>query len=372
VRWLGLVAFVTACGFAPASINATGGDARLDDAIDAPRDTPDAPNANCFGSHAIDRVCLDTLPTSGNNFTGHDFDTDGPTCFVTTANGVPVCVVAYTSITITTSSLAIAGSKPLVLVATTGAITINTGRVDIGSHLASPGLVPGGQSGAACTVGATAATSFGGGYGGTFTRTGGGGGIDNSGDGAGAPANAQSSPTKLAGGCPGNVGGGNASAASLPGGAIALIASTITINGTLTAGGAGGAGTGGTGANVGGNGGGSGGLIVLDAAMNLNGAGAILAQGGGGGEGSAGNTGLDGHDGYDTTNAGFSTLPGAGGSPSGGDGGQGGGLTAALAGSQGTQGGPQTGGGGGGGGAGITLVYGATPAVTLSFSPAHD
>jgi len=364
-----LVTLVGACGFAPTVTGDAGGgsgDAHDGRMIDTP------PGLPCFGSNAIDLVCSDQFPSATKTYSvDTPIDTDNAaTCVHTTANGVDVCVVAFGSITIAENvTLTVHGSRPLVLVATgvDGSIVLAGPHsvIDVGSHQAG-GIGAGAFSGVACTTGATAATSHGGGYGGTYTQTGGGGGNDNQDQGGGLPANAQSTPTTLHGGCSGSAGGGSTGSAA-GGGAVALIAPTIQITGFVSASGAGGDGAI---AGVGGNGGGAGGAIVLDA-PTINGVGAILAQGGGGGEGSAGNTGFDGFDGFiDPLSRAFEMVGGGGGS-TGGDGGHGGGPMAPRSGNPGPMGGTNEGGGGGGGAAGITLVFRGQPAAQLAFSPPH-
>ena len=92
----------------------------------------------------------------------------------------------------------------------------------------------------------------------------------------------------LVGGCPGGIGANNdVHAAALGGGAIALIAMKLAIDGIVTVGGAGGETP--NQDQAGGNGGGAGGMIVLDAPA-ITGMGELDAKGGGGGEGKGGNS----------------------------------------------------------------------------------
>ncbi len=263
---LGLAA-VAACRFAP--VAATGDDGGMQDgiAIDGMRDAHigNEPGAICFGSQDIDMVCPATISTTPLMITANlALDTDDASCTAASANGVDVCVIQGTSITIADHiAVTVHGSRPLVLLATGTAGMIMVGGpmavLDVSSHL-------GGQEGAAsltgskCSLQATAASGKGGGAGGSDAGLGGAGGADNTNSGGGISGAALTNPTSLHGGCNGAVGIG--ATLAFGGGAVALIAPTIHIDGTITASGSGGAGAP---TNGGGGGGGAGGLNVVDA-----------------------------------------------------------------------------------------------------------
>src|SRR5215467_2800292 len=90
-------------GAGPAAGDAGHLDAPIDGAIGP--DATDASDAStsplCFGGEPIDHACLASLPTGSMTFGTVTIDTDTSNlCEMMTANGVPVCVVAYQSITI--------------------------------------------------------------------------------------------------------------------------------------------------------------------------------------------------------------------------------------------------------------------------------
>jgi hypothetical protein len=177
-------------------------------------------------------------------------------------------------------------------------------------------------------------------------------------------------PTVLRGGCAGREGGeGNGGATfgigAPGGGAIHLTAATtLTVTGSINAGGAGGRKA--TGSRAAGGGGGSGGMIGVEAIMiDLAFGGVVAANGGGGGGGGNGSGAEDGEDAPqngDQANGGAPESQGT----AGGDGGwlntaNGGSVTPTA----------QRGGGGGGGGAGYILYYqDSTPGVAATISPA--
>jgi hypothetical protein len=311
----------------------------------------------CYGSqNGLVRPCFPSAPTQDLTLPAAINTTNDPLCS-TEVTDVPagLCVIARANITVA-GTVAVTGSRPLVLVAP-GAITITgVGVLDAASHHATTDPYATMQVGAnvdpanGCNAPGPPGAS-GGGAGGTFTLSGGAGG-----GGGGAAGSPQANVT-LRGGCSGGSAlGANGGRGGRGGGALYLIANTITIAGAINASGEGGA-RGITGTNTGGGGGGSGGLIGIDA-TTINNTGVVFANGGGGGEGSGGGT--SGLPGLDPTG-----VTGATGGTGGSTGGNGG-----LGGSGGTAGGnpmggngqtaPGEGGGGGGGGTGLIRVYGGT------------
>ncbi len=332
--------------------------------VDAQTDGPDATvdpdgnsNPNCFGGYI--EVCLTTLPSAARIIDATNLDTGGGICADTGTMAAGLCVVAATSITITNEVRAIGSGKPLVLIATEGAITVSNGsNLDASSR-------HGGNQGAGRAIGTcnagTTAQGGGGGQGGSLAATGGDGGKDgnqNAGGGAGAAVTLGAG--ELRGGCSGATGGNGGGAAGNGGGALLLIAKTkIRVDGTVNASGS--SGDGATTVTRGGGGGGSGGVIVFDA-PTVELPGIVFANGGGGGEGSSGAAG---------GNPGGDAIPPAAGSggkngtPGGGDGGSG---SLGAAGSPGIDGSVGAGGGGGGGGAGF-IHSTTTPTLTGIASP---
>jgi hypothetical protein len=322
----------------------------LDDgpAIDAP------PGHVCYGT-GPGMVCFAQPPT-GTQTIATAIDTDGAMCSTAVDGTPPGCVIAADSIQIT-GTVAVTGSKPLVLVAVT---TLDVqGALDASSHRTPAAQVGAAADFAGCDAG-TAPGTHGGGAGGSFGGAGGNGGNDNNGMHAGTAGAAMTTLTALRGGCPGqpgNAGNGTGGTAGHGGGALYLIAGTaITIEGSVNASGQ--TGTGGATGGAGGGGGGAGGLVALDAPVVTN-TGEIFANGGGGAEGAGQNS--TGNTATDPTAA---TAPGgAGATNAGGNGGAGAaGATAAAPGDQaGTSAGAVSGGGGGGGGgAGLIELYQAT------------
>ena len=281
--------------------------------------------------------------------------TNGSMCDSTTIDS-SVCAVVASEIDIE-GPVVVTGPLPLVLVATR---VINvSGSLSLSSSPSSTGA---GADWAACdTLPLAGSANGGGGAGGTLDPSfpGGYGGASQN---AGVPPRSPTTPyVSLHGGCQG---GTDSSAALSPtdsGGAVYLMAPTISVTGAIEANGADGAG-GSSGAG-GGYGGGSGGMIVLDAATIAPGGGMFRALGGGGGGGGS--------------------LNGGGVMGSGGSGGAGGDATAGYGGNgyampnQAFSGGngvlsPQTvpgGGGGGVGGAGGILLFTMEPATGGSFDP---
>ncbi len=374
--WLTAVA---ACGFAPhaGGVNDDGGtrDGATQDGppvfLDALADAP--PGQVCFGTLGLDHVCFaaNQVPTGAKNVavaTPIDTGANGTCDANAIVDASNPCVIAADSITLAgTGQLHITGPRALILLATGPAgINLNSGALIDASSVTD---ITGAAALASCS-GATAATAKGGGFGGLFTDLGGNGGDGDGDTGHGLPATILPPPTTLHGGCPGGIGGNhnNATPAS-GGGAVALVASKIVLDGLVAVGGDGGKAPGN--ANAGGDGGGAGGMVVLDAAA-LSGVGEVDARGGGGGEGRGGNVGVDGYPGYYFINRTLEALGGSGGS-TGGDGGDGGphgtAPTATLFGADGGAG-TSTGGGGGGGGAAGVIIVTSTATSAITYTPA--
>jgi hypothetical protein len=254
------------------------------------------------------------------------------------------CVVGAKTISVTPAGRwMFTGARPIVVIGW-GATTIE-GTIDVASH--RDGLAGTASNAPECASGATP-TQDDGGPGGSFATAGGaGGGTDQNPPVAAAPATG--SITTLRGGCGGRPGSGaNAGGAGRGGGALAVLAGTLSITGTINASGAGGQGAG---ASAGGGGGGSGGMIILDAAtISVGATGRIFANGGGGGEGGAGNVGKDGSDSPAPLTAG---MGGEGGAAVGGNGGDG--ATGTVGSKNGLNNADS--GGGGGGGLGVIRVF---------------
>lgn len=330
------------------------GDGSIDASSRDARPDPDAPaGVTCFGA-GFGKTCFanSNVPAVAVTISA-SIDTDTSSLCATTVYGAPPwCVIAGTEVT-TTTPIAVTGSKPLVLLATT---TLTIDSIDIASHLApaqtGAGAVPTADT-ALCDPGTPPGNSSGG-AGGSFGSMGGTGGNSGGTPGAGKIPNA------LRGGCAGQAGkSGTPGTRGLGGGALYLVAKTqIIVNGTVNASGA--AGSGSASGRGGGGGGGSGGLIGLDSPLVTN-HGMLFANGGGGGEGSSmGTNGFDGKESTTTAAAGAS-----GNNSNGGDGGAGAAVT--PAGNGGNAGGD--GGGGAGGGAGAIRLFQATTVTGNPVSP---
>ena len=318
------------------------------------------PQPFCIGDPSGVRVCFATRPT-GDMSLPAAIDTDSTTaCMTPMSGGGGYCVIAAERLR-GDILVAVTGTKPLVLVATT---TIEiSGTLDAASHRGNtPPNYATAQTGAGsdpaggCSPPGTPGNNAGG-AGGTLVDLGGTGG-----NGGGAPGAAQTITT-VRGGCRGQNGNtGNAGLGGHGGGAVYLIADTITISGQINASGEGG--HPGIAGDAGGGGGGSGGFIGLDAQTITN-TGVVYANGASGGEGS-GNVGT-GSPGPEPNSAAASP-----GSPSfsvggnGGSGGAGGSMAGAATGGTGENSGG-AGGGGGGGGTGVIKVYRGT--LIGQFSP---
>ena len=111
-----------------------GGDTPIDMPTDTPVDMPvdmTPPNL-CFGTFST--VCLEALPTSMLTLSARINTDASPLCLPTTTNPDNACVVAGTSVLVT-GVVPTDGSRPLIVLATTGAISID-GILDAASHRA--------------------------------------------------------------------------------------------------------------------------------------------------------------------------------------------------------------------------------------------
>jgi hypothetical protein len=358
--WWVVLLTVAACGFPRPQ----------DVADDASEVRPDAPPE--FGTFVkVGFLTSSDIPMApvmwANNV---DLNTDGSTlCNTQNNQAARYCVVVGTSITLASgATLRTHGSKALVLLATS---TFDLqGTIDISSKHGD--LFPGAGAAAAISCpNQRVASGNSGGYGGSFGGQGGdGGAIDGN---AGIAASALGGfPTELRGGCPG--GNGNSTTAGIipaggsGGGAVAIIADTIHVNGKINASGAGG--LGGPAIKSGGGGGGSGGMIVLDAQSIVPGASPniwLFANGGGGGQGGTGSgpgAGA-GDDGQESLAPLISAVGGNNGNRSGGSGGTGSAGVRNNAGDADYT--VNSGGGGaGGGGAGFIRAPGLLTGVTIA------
>lgn len=201
-------------------------------------------------------LCPATMPAGTLRPTSSvQIDTASDTCAVLKPPSSDVCVVAANAIIVDAGIVVSAtGARPLVLLAV-ASIEIR-GSIDVASHF-------GGQSGPAsdlpgCDAG-TAPTNSGGGQGGSFGGMGG-----NGGNASGGIAGAVVVIDNLRGGCPGAIGdGSNRPDGRRGGGAVALVAETITLGPSSTIDASGAAGDGADTSANGGSGGGSGGMIVF-------------------------------------------------------------------------------------------------------------
>jgi hypothetical protein len=318
--------------------------------------------SNCFGNGLdVQNVCLSQPPAQAIDIADtHNYDTGahGPECDPGIAK---FCVVAATTYRIEASGLVGAhGARPLVLIASS-TMQID-GALDVASHFNNPmqHVGPAGDS-PTCHAGTGVAMS-GGGWGGSFGTKGGDGGDTGGGNGGGS-AGMTLVPTTLQGGCNGSDGASNGGQRGHGGGAVYLIAASITVNGVINASGE--SGTGAAHNSRGGGGAGSGGMIVFDTPnLVLGDTGVVFANGGGGGEGSGG---LDGVSGTDTSTPTMGGTGGAG-NTTGGDGGNGAaGTSDGMPGMTGQN--VPDGGGGGGGGAGVIKLFRSPTPTTGVVSP---
>jgi hypothetical protein len=361
-----------ACGFNHGT--AAGGDARADGDPDAAHDgTADAaPPCEAIASLGVD-VCATMQPGGPIDIaTSTTLDTDDGTtnpsnpavaCIAVASGAMPdACVVLATTFTIDANrTLTVTGKRPLVVIAT---VSIDVeGKLDASSH-ASGNTGPGTSSG--CTYG-RAATSGGGGQGGSFQSLGG-NGSDQSGasNSSGLAGGVLPMPASLKAGCSGKAGGNTGGQAGPGGGVVLLAAPAMMIGAAGSIDASGGSGQGAAAGNRGGGGAGSGGMIVLDVATITLASGAqVYANGGHGGEGSS--TGNQGADGTDPTDASSGGGGGSGGGSSGNGGAGAHGTTAAGNGSSASSG---DGGGGGGGGIGWMFVRSSSSVAGSGVSPA--
>ncbi len=365
MRWL-LVTTLGACSFsggAPVAIDAAPG---IDTTIlvDAPPPIDAPPGVTCYGSSWW-QVCPTSPIPSGMLMVGATIDTDGVGCAVLAGpNATTVCAIASESIKVA-GLTAVTGSRPLVLLATTGVLQIaGGGTIDVASH--RNGLRGAGSDDPACTAGTAAATAGAAGYGGSFGGKGGDGGSSTVVVG-GTAGPAATAIAAIRGGCAGSTGLPNTADNSGHGGGGVVLISTseAKIDGKINASGSGA--NGGNAVNGGGGGGGSGGLIVIDAPLFSGGGGArIFANGGGGseGEGNDGTNDKAGNFGDDPTENLMQAQGGSQSTATAGNGGNGG-YGLALAGANGGFGLAVAallagGGGGGGGSVGMFVVHATT------------
>lgn len=370
VRQLLWLALVAGCSFdhgtAPGAI--IGGDGSVTDGdgssdVDAEMITADA--QTCWSVSGVNvNVCL-MSPLTGMTTVDAavgpiDTDSSGTgelQCKPLLPGSTDVCVIAAQSLTIASGrTLSAHGDRPLVLLASSLVID---GTVDVSSTL---GGRRGPASDSASCAGPGSPAGAGGGAGGSFGGAGGDGGDDDDGAQGGNAVAATTNIGTLRGGCPGDGGGANGPYGGHSGGAVLLLADTLTISGTINASGS--AGNGATQGRRGGDGGSSGGMIAISAvALTVDSNAEIFANGGHGGGGSSG--GAPGQDGTDPT----SPASGGGGGNAGGNGGDGGaGYPSPMRnGRNGTGGGD--GGGGGGGGAGVIRIYAPSVPVGPNISP---
>ena len=338
----------------------------LDATADLP---PDA--ALCFG--ALVRTCLPAPPSEPLAFTASiDINTSSSVYCEPTID--QYCVVAASSIAVASQIVVGAhGLRALVLVAA-GTIDVQ-GAIDVSSDVVRPVLGAGADP-ATCARG-TLPVDAGGGAGGSFAGRGGNGQAI-----AGAnatPASELLAMPSLRGGCPGQAGsapddpiGGGAGGPG--GGAVALVAQAIVLDGQINASGAGG--RGGPRGPSGGGGGGSGGMIVLDtSSLAPDPRGALFANGGGGGEGggivTGGSAGVAvGIDGGVSTGPTERARGGSNGSNDQSGDGADGSLGSELAGHDAVDPITESGGGGGGGGGGAGFVH--APGIAQISPPSRD
>jgi len=348
---LAFVAVTSACGYPGLA------------ALDASQVTDGQPDAStCFGSFV--RICFSLVPETPQTFM-EDFEVDTDATDATAKcdqhnnQAASYCVIAGTGFSIAaTKTLSTHGSKPLVLLSTT---TFSlSGIIDVSSGH-TPGVPPAaGANSSMCPAGLDA-TGSSGGYGGSFGDRGGDGQSVDGQQGA-PPAALRSFPATLRGGCPGGAGAGPGGAGGSSAGAVAIIATTIHLDGNIYASGSGG--LGGPTSKSGGGGGGSGGMIVLDA-FSIDGNGILVANGGGGGQGGTppGTKGGSGSVGGESMDLLVAAAGGADPGKGGGGGGAGS-VGPTLTGANASATPPIGGGGAGGGAAGFIRAHGATTVPT--------
>ncbi|HTL35002.1 MAG TPA: hypothetical protein VL326_17865 [Kofleriaceae bacterium] len=312
-----------------------------------------APDAgNCWSipqlgvSFCRDQPLSGTLSVASDALTDTTADGTGVTACTPTTDA-NLCVIAADSITVAQGKRwRFKGTRPVILVA--NAVSV-LGELDASSSHGGdtgPGAaMPGCDDG-------TAPTGKGGGQGGSFGEKGGDGGDQANNANTRGVAGALLTGMTFRGGCRGTDGGGATNGNAAAGGAIALIANTISVGSGAIINASGASGDGGNGPDDGGGGGGSGGMIVLESPMIITANNSQIFANGGHGGGGANSSG-PGVDGTDSTGA-TNTGGGGGGNGTAGDGAPGYPSTTR----NGTNGnGTNDGGGGGGGGAGVIHVY---------------
>ncbi len=311
-------------------------------------------------------VCL-TAPLSGNltfgSNTSIDTDSTGTgsaQCKMLEPGSSDVCVIAASQIAINgMRTVTASGDRPLVLLATS--IKID-GTLDVASHVnGSSG--PGANMSGCASGNDPTDDKGGGGQGGSFGTKGGDGGNEDGENSSRGTSGSTIASGTLRGGCPGADGGDGGGAAGDGGGAVLLLADSITFGpeGRINASGA--SGRGAPTGRKGGGGAGSGGMIVFSAStITVSPNTQIFANGGHGGGGS--NNTMPGASGTDSISA---TSVGGGGNGAGmaGDGGNA--YPAADPDARSATGGGD-GGGGGGGGGGVILNY-STSSLGANVSP---
>jgi hypothetical protein len=378
MRWW-LACLLAGCEFSHGTASGVPDDGKK--LIDAP---PDAPpdallNPMCFGPPGPYQVCLNAIPTNQTTLNSMPIDTDACDGDATneqkmTLNGVTVCVIAGSTITVN-GIVQASGPNPLVL-ASTQSITIGMGATLSVASISGSNPVKGasandGSCAGTSTFGIGGAGGGGGGAGGTFGGAGGAGGTGSLGVIAGGMAAPVGPPiTTLRGGCEGGDGGdasnsavGDGAPGGNSGGALYLATQgVLTIQGTVTA--SGGGGYGATSSKQGGGGAGSGGMIAIAAhSLMVPASGVVIANGGGGGGGAS--NGANGGDGANPASVAAQAIGGTGGALGGSDGGKGAaGAAAATAGLPAGQGA-----GGGGGGLGIIKVLTRVTLPATQISP---
>jgi len=351
-RWLAVL-FATGCSF-PAGHRPDGGTDL--DAV-APGTTDDDAHPCWSVAELSVTFCLTAPLGSPITFgTSSTVDTDtSPDCRDLQPGSTSACVIAAGMITIpSTTTISATGARPLVLIA--NQIQID-GTLDAASHIGQPPGPAADMIG--CNYG-TDGRQGGGGQGGSYAEKGGDGGDKNGDNGAHGAAGGTISGTVFRGGCHGGstTSGGLAGAG---GGAVMLIANSISLGAASAINASGASGFGAGPSDLGGGGGGSGGMIAF-ATPTVSLGGAIFANGGHGGGGSNGGSGQDGIDpvdpGDDGNGGNGDTMAGRGGP---------GYPNANRAGVSG--GGMNAGGGGGGGGPGRVRFFPPLSLVTANISP---
>ena len=285
-------------------------------------------------------LCRDSIAGDVAITSTAQIDTDsGCTDSIGQSAGPDLCVIRYHSLTVAPgATLTLVGSRAAVLTAQTDMLIGGTLLVTAGGSLGS------GNNGFPAAGGGGGGGSTSGSPGGTAFQSPGSGGL------GGAPVSNVTLVPLWGGSRGGSGGGGGGAAGGSGGGALELVAcGTLTVAGTINAGGAGGSGGQPISGPIGGGGGGAGGGILLEG-DNVMITGEINANGGGGGGGGTTSAaGLAGSAGGD------SLLAAAGGPAAGssaGHGGSGGnGLTSPLPGGNASSSSGAAGGGGGAPGA---------------------